>query len=87
MSEAELIIRSLNAHQVLIIVVDTRVLGCIANSLQERGFASIGPSDHKDAKASIFFSEFIWIKVAHGCCGVDSTRLRTHKAVTEELQV
>jgi hypothetical protein len=67
MSEAEFIIfRSLNTHQVLIIVVDTRILGCVADSLQQRRFAGISPTDYKDAKSSIFGSEVIWIKVAHG---------------------
>jgi hypothetical protein len=55
MSEAEFIFRSMNTHQVLIIlVVDTRVLGCVADSLQERRFASISPTDYKDTKASIY---------------------------------
>jgi hypothetical protein len=54
-------------HQVLIIlVVDTRVLGCVADSLQERSFASISPTYYKDTKASVFRSEFIGFKVAHG---------------------
>jgi hypothetical protein len=66
MSGAEFIFfRSLNTHQVLIIVVDTRILGCVADSLQQRSFASISPADYKDAKSSIFCSEVIWIKVAH----------------------
>jgi hypothetical protein len=63
MSEAEFIIfGSLNTHQVLIIVVDTRILGCVADSLQQRRFAGISPTDYKDAKSSIFRSEVIWIK-------------------------
>jgi hypothetical protein len=67
MLEAEFIIfRSLNTHQVLImIVVDTRILGCVADSLQERSFASIGPSNYKDSKMSILCSEIIGITVAH----------------------
>ena len=68
-SEAEFMFRSLNTHQVLIIVVDTWILGCIADSLQERRFASISPTDYKDTKVSIFRSEVIGIKVAHGRCG------------------
>ena len=55
----------MNAYQVLIIVVDTRIIGCVANSLQESGFASIGPSDYKNTKMGIFCSKIIWIKVAH----------------------
>ena len=55
-----------NAHQILIIVVDTRILSCVADSLQECRFASISPTDYKYAKVSIFFSEVIGIKVAHG---------------------
>ena len=66
MSEAEFIFRSLNTHQVLLIVVNTRILGCVADSLQERRFASISPSDYKDTKAFIFLSKVIVIKVAHG---------------------
>ena len=57
----------MKTHQVLfILVVDTWVLGCIADSLQERCFASISPSDYKDAKAFISLSKLIGIKVAHG---------------------
>jgi hypothetical protein len=60
MSEAEIMLNSINTHQVLaILVVDTRVLGCVADSLQERRFPSIGPTDYKDTKASIFRSEII----------------------------
>ena len=60
----------MNAYQVLIIVVDTRIIGSVANSLQERRFASIGPPDYKDAKVSIFCSEVIRITVGHhGRCG------------------
>ena len=50
----------MNTHQVLaIVIVDTRVLGSVADSLQERRFPSIGPTDDKDTKASIFRSEII----------------------------
>jgi hypothetical protein len=60
MSEAEIMLNSMNTHQALtILVVDTRVLGCVADSLQERRFPSIGPTDYKDTKASIFRSEII----------------------------
>ena len=63
----------MKTHQVLfILVVDTRVLGCIADSLQDCRFASISPSDYKDTKASISQSKVIGIivigiMVAHGC--------------------
>ena len=53
-------------YQVLIVlIVDTRVLGRIADSLQERRFACISPSNYKNTKAGIFPSKFIGIKVAH----------------------
>jgi hypothetical protein len=70
MSDAGFIFRSMNTHQVLIIlVVDTRVLSCVANSLQKRRFASISSTYYKDTKSSIFLSEVIGITVAHGRCG------------------
>ena len=57
-------------HQVLIIlVVATRVLFRVADSLQERSFASISTTDYKDTKASILCSEVIGITGAHGCYG------------------
>ena len=60
----------MKTHQVIIIlVVDTRVFGCVADSLQERCFASIGPSDYKDTKAGICRSKIITITVIHGRCG------------------
>jgi hypothetical protein len=43
------------------VVEDTRILGCVADSLQQRRFASISQTDYKDTKASIFCSEIIWI--------------------------
>ena len=55
----------MSAHQVLIIVViDTRILSCVADSLQNRRFASIRPTDYKDTKVSIFRSKFIGITIA-----------------------
>ena len=70
MSEADFIFRSIKTYQVLLIlVVDTRILGCVADSLQEGHFASISPTDYKDTEASIFLSKVIGITVAHGCCG------------------
>jgi hypothetical protein len=66
MSEAEFSFRSMNTYQVLIIlVVDTRILGCVADSFQERGFTSVSATDYKDTKASIFRSEFIRSRVDH----------------------
>ena len=70
MSKPGFIYRSANTHQVLIVVVvDTRILCSIADSLQERSFASISPTDYKDTKASIFRSKVIGIKVGHCRCG------------------
>ena len=70
MSEAEFIFASMNTHQVLIIVVDTRIVGCVADSLQERRFASVSPTDYKDAKVRIFRSEIVRITVVHDRCGL-----------------
>ena len=78
MSEAEFIFRSMNTHQVLLIVVDTRILRCVADSLQERRFASIGPSDYKDTKVSIFRSEVIGITIAQHVV-VDYHRVKIKK--------
>ena len=76
----------MNAHQVLVIlVVDTRVLGCVADSLQERRFASISPTDYKDTKTSIFRSEVIGITVAHDRCGLDVTKERLHGNARENV--
>ena len=55
----------MNTHQVLLIVVDTRILGCVTDSLQERRFSSIGPSDYKYTKVSILCSEVVGITIAH----------------------
>ena len=76
MSEAEIMLNSMNTHQVLaIVIVHTRVLGCVADSLQERRFPSIGPTDYKDTKASIFRSEIIGripiARVVRRCKGLD----------------
>ena len=65
MSEAEFIFKSMNTHQVLLIVVDTRVLGCVTDSLQERSLSSIGPSDYKYTKVSVLCSEVVGITIAH----------------------
>ena len=60
----------MNAHQVLIIVAaDTRILGCVADPLQERRLASISPADYKNTKESMLCSEVVWIIVVHGRCG------------------
>ena len=70
MSEADFIFRSMKTHHVLVIlVVDTRVLSCVADSFQERRFARISPTHYKDTKVSISHSKLIGIKVAHGRCG------------------
>ena len=74
MSEAEIMLNSMNTHQVLAIIVDTRVLCCVADSLQERRFPSVGPTDYKDTKASIFRSELIGriqLVEVRRCKGVD----------------
>ena len=63
MSEA-VIFKSTNTHQVLIVVVDTRVLGSVADTLQEGCFTSVSPTDYKYSKASILRSEVIVITVA-----------------------
>ena len=53
-------------HQILIIlVVDARVLGSIADPLQECRLTSISSTDYKNTKAGIFRSEFVGITVAH----------------------
>ena len=61
----------MKTHQILILVADTRVLSCVADSLQERHFASISPTNYKDTKASIFRSKVIAIADTpgrHGRC-------------------
>jgi hypothetical protein len=65
--EAGFILSPINAHQVLaILIIYTRVLGCVADSLQERRFARISPANYKNTKARIFLSELIdGIEVAH----------------------
>ena len=55
----------MSAHQVLLIVINTRILGGVTDSLQERRFSSIGPSDYKYTKVSILCSEVIGITIAH----------------------
>ena len=63
----------MNTHQVLIVVVDTRVLGCVADSLQESRFACVSPADYENTKTSILRSEIIGIRIAHGRCGGTSS--------------
>ena len=59
----------MNTHQILfVVVVDTRVIGCITNTLQERCFASISPTNYKNTKSSILRSLFISIRIVHGRC-------------------
>ena len=51
MSEIEFDFQFKTTHQVLIIVVvDTRILSCVAESLQEIRFASIRLTDYKDTE-------------------------------------
>ena len=72
----------MNTHQVLIIVVvDTRIFGCVADSLQERRFASISPTNYKNTKMSIFRSEIVGITVVHGRCGLRVKKPRGNAAV------
>ena len=60
----------MNTDQVLVIlVVDARVLCCVADSLQEGRLASISPTDYKDTKTGISRSEVIGITIVHGRCG------------------
>ena len=47
----------MNSHQILIIIVDTRILGSVADSLQDSRFAGISPTNYKDTEESIFLSE------------------------------
>jgi len=62
MLEAELILSPMNTRQVLTtLVIYTRVLGCVADSLQERRFSRISPTDYKDTKARIFHSKIIGV--------------------------
>ena len=69
---SKFIFRSMNTHQVLLIVVDTSILGCVTDSLQKRRFASIGPSDYKYTKVSILCSGVIGITIAlHVVVGYD----------------
>ena len=42
------------AHQILFFVIGVRVLGCIANPLQQCGLASIGLTDDKNTKVTGF---------------------------------
>jgi len=39
-------------------IVDTRFLVCVADSLQESCFAGVGTADHKNAKLTVFLSNF-----------------------------
>ena len=66
----------MNTHQVLIIIIDTRILCCVTDPLQERRFASIGPSDYKYTEVSVFRSELIGIAVAHHGRCVREYRIR-----------
>ena len=58
--EAEFVFSPMNTRQVLTsLVIDARVLGCVADSLQERCLTRISPTNYKDTKARIFISEII----------------------------
>ena len=46
------------AHQVFSLVVNARILSCVANPLEQRSFSSIRSTDNKDAKVAVFGSEF-----------------------------
>ena len=51
-------------YQVFIFfIVDTRLLICVADSLQESCFAGVGTADDKNAKLTVFLSNFV--VVAH----------------------
>ena len=70
----------MNIHQVL--VVDTTVLSCIADSLEERSFSSISPTDYKNTKASIFGghrdygrSWSSWVRTACQCVRTELSEL------------
>ena len=66
MLAAEFILSPMNTRQVFaILVIYTRVLGSVADSLQERRFSRISPTDYKDTKARIFLAEIIGVLVAH----------------------
>ena len=71
-----------NHHVLIILVVYTRVLGCVADPLQDRRFSSISSTDYKDTKVSICRSEVIRITVAHNrsSCGY-TKKLRGNIAV------
>ena len=47
------------AHQVFVLVVNARILSCVAHALEQRRFPSIRSTDNKDAEAAIFGSEFL----------------------------
>ena len=67
MSEVEFIFKPMNTHQVVtILVIDTWILGCVADSFQQCRFASISPTNYKDTKVSIFRSKVVGIWLAHG---------------------
>ena len=86
MSAARFIFRSMKTHQVFIIlIVDTRVLSCVADSFQESRFASISPADYKYTKASICRSEVIGLTVVHDRCE-GKARLRGNAAIEGNRQ-
>ena len=57
------------AHQVFALVVNARILSCVAHPLEQRRFPSICSTDNKDAKAAVFGSEFrSFFRVDWSCC-------------------
>jgi hypothetical protein len=41
-------------HQILSFIINARVLGCIADSLQDCSFTSVGPTDNENTKVVVF---------------------------------
>ena len=57
------------AHQVFALVVNARILSCVAHPLEQRRFPCICSTDNKDAKAAVFGSECCsFFRVDWSCC-------------------
>jgi len=57
------------AHQVFALVVNARILSCVAHPLEQRRFPCICSTDNKDAKVAVFGSEFrSFLRVNWSCC-------------------
>jgi len=57
------------AHQVFVLVVNARILSCVAYPLEQRRFSCIRSTDNKDAKAAVFGSECCsFFRVDWSCC-------------------